>query len=248
VTALPDWRVEQIRLTLFSARDYRSPPPTWWRDLTGQEPASQTIQSGIGVQHVGPFRDNYCQLVLDVKPSRVDWLMTSEVNPGAGFPSFDTWHGGAARFRELLLRWAPGIESVYRLAVGAILVYGVNNRVAGYEALRELLPDLRIDPVRSSDLIYQINRHAESRVIPSLRINRLSNWSVAQFHIIEIRPGAAVPTIGASPVGQPHAIRVQLDMNTDAERVDVFDSGSIAAVIDELLQFADRIAELGDRP
>lgn len=250
---MPDWRVELLRLTVFLGQEVR-PPVRWWTDITGQEPATQTVQQGLGFQQLGPLRDNYCQLSLEGRGMRVDWLMSPQPLPRPpeqapdGFPSFDTLPGGLAVFRELLLPWVGRMEDVQRVAFGAVLSFPVEDKVAGYRALQPLLPALQIDPIDSSDLVYQINRHAPSRALDGLHVNRLSTWTVVQFKVMTFQIQAAgIPaTIGAG-VPDSHAVRLQLDVNTDAARSEPLPSGTIVPTTEELIAFGQQIADRGDR-
>ncbi len=246
---MPDWRVEQLRLTVFLPTDLRQPAPSWWREIVGQEPPNQTIQQGIVIQHVGPVRGNYCQLALEIKSERVDWTfgpLTSEEGL-TGFPSFDELVPSLQVFRELLLPWAEQITGVRRIAFGGVLSVAVPDRIAGYRALQPLLPSLTLDVERSSELLYQINRHATSLAIPGLRINRLCNWAVVLAKMAQFQIGPA----GAQVVMSPNetaltAVRLQLDINTDADRVEPLPSDTIRPVCEELVNYGEQIAVRGD--
>jgi hypothetical protein len=246
---VPDWSVEQLRLTVFLDHEVREPVPNWWRDVVGQDPRIQTVQQGISIQHVGTVREGYCQLVLEVRGGRIDWLMTPQLAPNqipTGFPSFDNYNAGAAVFRQLLLPWASRSQGVRRVAVGSVLTFPVQNKVAGYNELQGLLPALEIDPVGSSDLLYQINRHARSRAVEGLHVNRLSAWTVVQFKLVQfqIQAGGVPATIGTS-APELHAVRLQLDINTDADRGEPLPSGTIVPMIEELIALGGAIAEQG---
>jgi len=248
--SVPDWRAEHLRLTVFLEQDVHQ-PTHWWREVVGQEPATQLIQQGIGIRQLGPIRNGYCQLSLELSGRRVEWLMNTQVQldqPSAGFPSFDTFPRGLAVFRELLLPWVSRIEGVLRVAIGAILTFPVTDKLAGYAALRPLLPALEIDPTGSSDLVYQINRHGRSRVVDGLHVNRLSAWTVVQFKMVllQVQAGGVPATIGGE-APQSQAVRLQLDINTDADRTTPLPSGRMAAITEELITLGEEIADRGDQ-
>lgn len=248
---MPDWRVEQLRLTVFLPTDLRQPAPSWWREIVGQEPPNQTIQQGILIQHVGPLRGDYCQFALEIKSGRVDLTfgpLPSSQMP-TGFPSFDELGRSLQVFRELLLPWTEQITEVRRIAFGGVLTVAVLDRIAGYRALQPLLPSLTLDVERSSDLLYQINRHATSSGIPGLHVNRLSNWGVvlAKMQQFQIGPGGTPLVLGSNDTTFA-AVRLQLDINTDADRVEPLPSGTIRPLCEELVGYGEQIAARGDVP
>lgn len=247
---VPDWRVEQIRLTLFPLQDFRQPPPTWWQDVIGQAPATQTIQRQGSVRQIGNIRDDYCSLVLEVKSNRIDWFLNAIQSDGMASapPSFDSFTGGLAAFRELIVPWVESARSVRRLAVGTVLTCPVDSKDAGYHMLTPLLPCVRLNPAGSSDLIYQINRHASSNAIGTpLHINRISNWSVVRFRTVEFMVSASPTPDAIEPsFVEGHVVRLQLDMNTDAERREALPDAALRPLVDELVAFAQVIAGHGD--
>ena len=248
-----DWRIERLRLTTFIPSDLTRQVPSWWRDIVGEDPPTQTVQHGVGAAHAGPIRNGHCQLILEVKAGRVDWLLAppnpiDATSALAGFPQFDNLAGGVAIYRELLVPWAARIEDTRRIAVGAILTAQTENKLVAYQALQELLPHVEIDPENSSELLYQINRHARSRHLPELHLNRLSHWSAVRLKLLQLQLSAGAPTAAFS-TDQPelHAVRLQLDINTDAERTDALPSGTIQPLVEELLGLGISIAEHGDQ-
>lgn len=248
---MPDWRIEQLRLTLFIADDLTRRVPPWWREIIGEEPPNQSIQGGLVALNSGSIRDNYCQLALQVHAGRIDWFLmpvqpSSDALPST-FPSFDTLPGGLAIFRELMLPWVQGKEA-RRIALGMVLTNPTEGRIVGYEALQRLLPALQIDARNSSDLLYQINRHTQSRHLPGLQINRLSQWSIAALKLISLQISGAIQTATSADQPEIHAIRLQLDINTDAERVGILPSGIMGNLLEELLGLGEAIAEHGDQP
>ncbi len=245
---MPDWRVEQLRLTVFLPTDLRQPAPSWWREIVGQEPPNQTIQQGILIQHVGPLRGTYCQLALEIKSERVDWTFAPLPSEGlTGFPSFDEPVPSLQVFRELLLPWTEQITDVRRIAFGGVLSVAVPDRISGYRALQPLLPFLTLDVERSSELLYQINRHATSSAIPGLHINRLCHWAVvlAKMAQFQIGPAGTQVVMGSNETALT-AVRLLLDINTDADRVEPLPPGTIRPVCEELVNYGEQIAARGD--
>lgn len=262
---MPDWRVEQLRLTAFLSQNLLELQPNWWREIVGVESAAKTVQRGVLAQEHGPLPDGYCQLTLAIQPaiSRVDWFMTpilqategSPPQPLRGFPAFDFYPGALARFREMMGQWLPTMETIKRIAVGSVLSVAVEGKEAGYRAAAELLPHLRLDPIHSSDLLFQINRHAVSKTagLEGLPINRLSVWNVPSVKSMQLQfqfqPGE-VPLATMRDPSTPEliALRLQLDINTDANRPDPFSPAVLTPLTSELIAYGTEIADRGDRP
>lgn len=186
---------------------------------------------------------------MEVKSGRVDWLFATPPTPEVlgRFPSFDDFAPALQVFRDSLLPWVDGKEDIKRVAVGAVLTFGVADRIVGYRELQNLLPALTIDVERSSDLHYQINRHATSAVVPPLHINRLSNWGVVMARVAEMQIGPGGPAfVLGSTEAAVSAIRAQIDVNTDANRAESLPSGTMRPLVDELIGYCERIATEGD--
>ena len=132
-----------------------------------------------------------------------------------------------------------------RFAFGAILDLPVVDKVAGYQILARILPNIPIDTENSIDFLYQINRPRMSNTVPGLSINRLMKWAVVRLGLIKF---------GVRPDGQtlstnlPYqfACRLELDISTDAEFSGDFNSDSMNAVFEEMVSIAKEISANGD--
>lgn len=248
---MADWRVEQLRLTAFPLKDFRDPDPNWWGKVVGSSPEIKTIQTGVGIREAGPIKNGYSNLVLDVQATRIDWLFAAAMKSGEpikGFPTFDTVGGAYGACEALLRNWIKETTPLKRMALGTVLVLPVENRQAGYEVLMKLLPAVKLDPKGSSDFTYSINRPRSSANIRDLKINRLSRWAVAQLKGIQIQ--AAIPgeiSVVEGP-GDWSAVRVELDVNSAAERVEALPAEQQGALFQELLKLSEEIAIKGEIP
>jgi len=246
-----DWQVEQLRLTVFPLQDLREPTPDWWSKVVGTEPEIKTVQKGVGIREAGPIRNGYCNLVLQVQGPRIDWLAVA-VNKGEplkGFLTFDTVKGAVAVFRELLDPWVKDVAPFKRIGLGAVLVMPVENREVGYRTVSRYLPAVKLDPSVSSDFSYSINRPRPSKSgIDGLKVNRLSRWSVVQVQEFQVQgtvPGGVALVEGAADF---QAVRVELDVNTAAERNDALPQDRQLSVFHELTGLVEEIAARGDVP
>ena len=134
------------------------------------------------------------------------------------------------------------------MAFGVVLLSPMDSRVLGYRQLAAYLPAVNIDPDHSTDFFYQINRARDSATgITNLRINRLSKWSVAQISTAGL---VLEPTrILYHDVPQGYlACRLELDINTAAERREPLPRETVSNVWQELLNLGREIVIDGDQP
>jgi len=242
--------VEVLRLTVFAHPDERVAEPNWWSDLMGVEPEQRTSKPGRGeFQDAGPMGD--AMLSLSVQPGRADWFLTpGQFVPGtelvAEIRSVGVFPDKFGEFVGLMSRWLPSAPRVVRLAFGAVVFVPTESKESGYRMLSGYLPSVKIDPVGSEDLLYQINRPRNSVSITGLRMNRLSKWSVAYFQ--RFRVGIPVPSQGIQ--GQlgdrVHACRIELDMSTSTDMSDALPADHLNEIFRELVNLASEIAQKGD--
>lgn len=249
---LTAWQVKTLRLTAFPSPSAQFLEPTWWADLVGEPPESKTLRPRERVQQEeGLFEGK--KLVLNARPTRIDWLFTPiddrelEVED---FPTLGPFSESLDIFLPLMLRWfeLETCPSVQRLAFGAILLHSVESRQAGDRQISAYLPSVQLDLEGSSDLLYQINRPRDSSSgVPDLRINRLSKWSVATMKSVAFSMRAAsVEYISAR--GEHFACRLELDINTSQYFQGELAREQLPQVFQELVDLGKEIAREGDIP
>jgi len=248
VDSVRELQTETLRVTAFLAPSTQVSEPAWWADLVGTQPETRNSRPGRGeFQDAGPLGDG--TLVLSVQPGRVDWLLTPRQEAGA--PSEIKWTGrfpdALEVFDPLIRRWLANCPPLIRLAFGAVVFEQVSDIVAGYRRLAEYLPGIQIDPEGSSDFFYQINRPRNSTLVDTLRINRLSKWSVTQF--LPFRLMVAPHLIQSLPIGSGElACRIELDISTTAEFVGELPRAKLPQLFEELKNLATEVATRGDIP
>ncbi len=136
-----------------------------------------------------------------------------------------------------------------RLAFGAVLLSPAESVPEAYRALDKLLPSVDIDPDRTRDLIYRINRRRSSRCgIEGLEVNRLSTWGMVSVSTIEME----ISIGGSEKVRQveppQYACRLEFDVNTTPEFGGELDKKKLPALLDELIELGSEIATEGDIP
>jgi hypothetical protein len=150
-------------------------------------------------------------------------------------------------FLELMTRWFKISPSLRRLAFGVILALPVDDRKSGYELIANYLPNVKLDPVGSSDFLYQINRLRNSELVSDLEINRLSKWSVVKQGLarVDLLPEARVSLF---PSSDTFSCRLELDINTSADYKSDLPADKLTSVFLELVDLAKEIAVRGDIP
>ena len=242
---LSTWQAESLRITCFPSSATEFNAANWWQDVIGEQPENTVVRARDGFRqdegHV-----NGRVIILGVQPNRIDWLMRA--NQEVGELKISSFKDGLDSFLELISRWFKMGLSLRRLAFGAVLDLPVDDRKSGYELIANYLPNVQLDPVGSSDFLYQINRTRNSRLdISDLEINRLSKWSVVKRGLtrFDILPETRVSLF---PSSETFSCRLELDINTSADYKNDIPSDKLADVFRELVEFAKEIALKGDIP
>lgn len=250
---MPDWKVESFRATAFIRPGETEPVQALWTALVGSSPERIDQRPKEGTTNVeGSFEG--ARLTLSSSPLRTDLIWTVEFDltaPHTEFPSIGEFEKVHKTFLTLGDQWLSRNQSLTRLAFGSILVLPVASKEEGYRRLGSFLPQLTIDPVGSSDFVYQINRPRTSKVIDGLNVNRLSRWSVAITQALSMQfslsPGAAEAVGG--PTGPSFsACRLQLDINSDPSQIEPLRSDMLVPLLNEFVELAREIATRGDIP
>ena len=122
------------------------------------------------------------------------------------------------------------------------MVSATTDRESGYGELSHFV-DVPANPI-ATDFMYQVNIPRDSRAGVVLRVNRLSKWSVALYRQIVVAPMTPQRLI-VSP--DSSFLRLELDINTDADFEGMLPRDKIPAIIDDLFEGAKEICEQGTR-
>lgn len=243
---LTTWQVESFRLTCFPSPITELDPTNWWRDVIGEEPENTVVRARERLrQDEGHVNDR--KIVLGVQPIRIDWLMRP--NEEEGKFTIGPFQDSLVPFLEMTASWFKITPPIRRLAFGTILVLPVDSRQAGYKILGKYLPNVKIDPVGTSDFLYQINRPRNSELqIPELQINRLTKWSVLKRGTFGFELSPSTPVAALLPSSETLACRLELDINTSPEYNGDLPTDKLTAIFNELVDLTKEIALKGDIP
>jgi hypothetical protein len=237
------WQAVQLRVTLFGAPDIRTEAGRWWKMVTGEEPESVTDQPKVGI-HVeqGPFLDG--TLVLNVGLNRYSWELVSLIDFQKGiedFPKIGPFPAARDSFLKAIEAWLPSAPPTVRVAFGANVVLPRESKADTYVFLAGMLP-FRLDPDRTGDFLYRVNRYATSgRAVPGLRINRLRTW-----HAVAFKVNAGVVGSAKQLVHEQSACLLELDINTDAERGEEVPPDQLPGLLRELVELGTDVIARGE--
>lgn len=242
------WRTELLRVTAFPSASAEASDPNWWEALVGEAPEGVTQQPKKGgVRVEGPWKDS--QLVLGIQPMRIDWGLVSAPEaqglPSSPFSDLGNFVEVKEAFVGLMGKWiTTKAPPLIRLAFGAVLFDPVGSLQEGYKGLEPLLPAVRVDQEGATDFLYQINRRRPSKVISALEVNRLSKWSVMAANFVEVAVSQGKPQYKQ---GKPsYALRLELDVNSAPDYEGELQADQVGALLKELVELAQEIAERGD--
>lgn len=240
------WSAERMRLTVFRFPGTDFDAAAAWTTFAGHEPEEISRKPSAGSSSaVGPFGAG--RLMIECDPLRIHFIYAPAPPNEKGIAlDLGPMDEQIANFVSSAKKWLPSAPPSLRIAYGLVLVRPVRSRQEGYVELSGYLPNVRIDPEHSSDLSYQINRPRGSNVLGNEKINRLSKWSVGLLVVDALAMSASREGGRRERLSEEHKCRVELDINTIAERVEPLPQDRLVAVFEELVALAVEIAEKGD--
>lgn len=245
----PAWLAESLRGTAFGEISIDE-AKGWWSQFVDVDPESETVKAKAG-QYSAHCDFMGGLLFLEVQPGRVDWHLRSkrpEENDELEFPSVGAIDAPLKKFSEIIKAWASDASGLARIAFGAVLFLPTEDRLGGYQAVQSMLPAVQIDIDNSVDFFYQINRPRPSVTgVDELIINRLCKWSVLRIFGGRYRMDSDKSLI-STDVTEKFAVRLELDMNTSPDVLDVLPVDRQSDIFDELIELGLEISLQGDQP
>lgn len=253
-TKLPElsaWKTEMLRLTAFHQLGPQLDDHGWWETVVGTAPESKSVKPREGGFEVsGPLGTGV--LALRANPFRYDWLYTAAISldkPPGEFPTIGLLPETLTVFVPLMVAWFATAPQTHRLAFGTAVLQPVEDRVTGYKLLDGYLPSISIDPENSSEFSYSINRHRKAHDFDDIHVNRISRWSVIRLQPMMINMTILSGQRGTTDAVQGQALealRLELDMNTAAERTQLLPTNQLPALFTYLVNLGKEIIEKGD--
>lgn len=250
VASLDDWKTESLRFTAFLDAVENLDTTTWWAALVDTPSESRTVRpreaKSVDEGDVGGVR-----MILDVSGPRFDVHLAANLEPALRDGNLDALPSvrePLSLLQSVVSRWTALGIGVSRIALGAVLLRPAIDKVDGYRVLQSFLSDVRIDPERSSDLVYRINRPRPSTEVKGMVINRVSTWTVTRFNRAYV---SLVPTDGAvaaqstTTIAGPCAARLELDVNT-FPRSERLSNAEVCSLAREIHLLVEEILMSGD--
>jgi hypothetical protein len=243
------WRAQALRFTVFKETPTDPEKTDWWAEVVGQPPENriERVRERV-LQDSGSLPDEPAEsLILKIESEKIDWILQrtpAETDDESDLHThtLGTFDEAITRFRVALDRWIPNMPAVRRLAFGADVLQHATDHNAAYKLLNDyLLFDVN---GTATDLLFRINRKVASRVLTDTQINRLATWSAVNFQAARLSTAARVAP-GLHFLFT--ACRLQLDINTEANRDLPIEPDQIPLVLDELVGHARMIAAEGDQ-
>lgn len=247
IQPLSNWQVQVLRCTAFYTPDETFGISGWWAEVMGDLPETETkkLKDGISIEE-GPFKDG--KLTLTKSPVAVDLRfqlpnnLPNEVN---GVPTIGNFEERCPEFVSLVKKLfdVTTFPLVKRLAFGSVINFPSTDRQEAYRQLSDYIKNITIDPVKSRDLIYQINYRRTSKIgINGLEINRLNTWSVPSFQTF-VSP---IPKVEMTTTGIHYACQLKIDINTSQEFQNQLPKEKLGEIFDELIDMGKEIICQGD--
>ena len=246
---IKDWILDGFRITTFFSQSISWAEHSWYEKVTGAPPETTEIRRAEGVR-VDTGEITGARYTLTATEVRADWNVSFE--PGdekglfEGIGSAENLHERIQYFRP----WLSELINVNRLALGLVAKIPSKGKVEAYEVLSKLLPAVKLDAENSSEFVYRINRPRRCMVRDlEMHINRLSSWKALQIRRVshQLVQGSDVANVSSgiiSPVGL--WATCELDINTDAARVEKFKSDILWEIQELLVSNALEILDKGD--
>jgi hypothetical protein len=245
---MPDWAVQQLRVSLFSSAAVHLTEARHWKLLTGQDEAENRLTIPGGKQYIGKFLSGVLNLAFSVQ--RCDIIAIAQMTDPTK-PTLPIFGPLSEVLDKFLVGVCPFVETfefpVVRLAFGGTLLAAAKSKEDAYIQLGECIQSVRIDPARMRDFMYRVNWPQQSSIVKSLELNRLTAWdsisigrNLLQVTGTELTTGLAEELLPAS--------RLEVDMNTSQGQKEPFRPGTVVPILEELVSMARENAKAGERP
>ncbi len=240
---LPDWRVEQLRLSAFpDTGETTRLARGWWIAVTDSEPDNVVEEPrNRSVRLQGRLAE--APLCMIAGEGRLDIRRFFEgLALSPPLPKFDD---AIRTFVQLAIRWLnlDTVPPIRRLAFGAVVIKPSVELADCREVLRGYLPSIDLENTELRDFLYQVNRRRFSKVIDNLEVNRLMRWSIHCAEDIDFSPAT-----GDVVRKRVFVSRLEVDINSAQEHSGRLNSDRRAMLFEEFVGLADQIARKGDHP
>jgi hypothetical protein len=210
------WLTEMVRITAFPMPGMTLVPKRWNEIFAGEEPDQILRQPTMPHLEGGPFNGD--RLSISHSPARFD-MVVSPTAPST--PSTELLHieDLDVVFDRLLIPAKHALKPdapIQRIALGAVRMLPISAVRDSHEVFKRFVPQITNIPDNATDLAFQINIPVLlNDPIPTLVVNRLLKLQDAAIQLLGVTPA---PTSVVPVMPTRFAVRLELDINTAAER------------------------------
>lgn len=238
------WQTEAIRASCITKLPVEPGAEELWKEIFGLPPeetasrSSQTLRTANG--SIGNGR-----LEMRVRFNRIDWIMTPEEPPIGKIPSLGPAKEAHLFLTEAILRWLKSgtTPSVVRLAFCP--AYFITTE--SVEESSNMLQDFLAQPSKifesAQDILVRRNYQTKLRTLPETSLNRISTISTVAVQIISASQDSTTPSFEDRSL-----LKIEIDINTAANRAQEIPEDKIAPTFSELIAVASEILENGHHP
>lgn len=231
--SLLEWTAEGMRFSLFTPH-VSTDHDGWWESFAGVAPASKTSKPAtMETLYNGEFEQGL--LELRVLTDRIDWIYGPIAGQTPTVPSIGPFREQLGLFIRGLNRWLNEYGCKYsRLAYATTILNETEGRESGYSELNNILPFIPLSNGKWQDFFLQFNKPMTTSVglHEIVRINRLINFSVANFQMFAFSSGILSPLV-------KHFTRIEYDINTNIDDSNEFNKSDSLELIDYLTNIVD---------
>ena len=250
-TQPPQWHTVQSRVTIFySGNAVMNSISEWWRNTFTEPLLRDETRNLEGTRVIGGLVNNR-QWTTSISQNRIDCILqptNAPPEPGAVWqiqPASGSYSEIIYDMADPIRKLIDQVPNVNRLAVGATLLTPGPSLHETYTVLASFLSGIPLDQVDAPDFTFRINRRRKSTKSPTVTINRLATWSIAQGQSVEIASSGGQTS--QSNVVQ-YAANLELDINTASIAPRSIPHERSPALLDELIGLAIEITDKGDVP
>jgi hypothetical protein len=243
-TPVTPWTAHVLQVALFSNTIFPA-GENYFSALLGVEPDTSEDRPKEGTRtQAGAV--NGTQVQIGVTPLRLDIVFSPPAQPvsldlEAIRTSFGPFVPELRKFAKAILNWIDCINTpLVRVAFIGAAVVETASREEAYGVIGQNLKSLVVSP-QMHDLFYRVNWRAHASTLPEGFINRLTTWSSFRLDM-----SAGFTPAAAIKVGSKNFARLDLDINTPAERRDPLPRAEVPKLLSEIFELAIDVAEHGE--
>lgn len=238
------WGAHVLQVALFSNSVFPT-EKNHFLALLGSEPDTNEDRPREGVRtQTGEVDGAHVQ--IGVTPLRLDIVFSPPPQPasldvGAIRTSIGPFVSELRKFSDVVLKWVESVDTpLVRVAFIGAAVAETASREETYGLLAEKIKSVAISP-KMRDLIYRVNWPASTANLAEGFLNRLSTWTSFRLDVnAGLNPAATVT------VGSKHFARIDMDINTPAERREPLPRADVPKLLSEIFELAIDVAEHGE--